>query len=464
MAESIRVSVVAPVYNAELFLSDFIGSFLHQSLPSEAIELIAVDDGSTDRSGIMLDEFAADHPNIRVIHQENSGWPGKPRNVGLGAARGDYVFFADPDDELGAAGALERLAEFADKHSSDVVVPKIVTRGRPHAQWRYKTTQIDADLVTCFTTLTPHKLFRRTFLLESGIRFPEQKTRLEDGQMLSRAYLQAARVSILSGYDFYYLIHHPEQNHLSSQPKDPAEYINAVCVMSSNVEEYCEDEDTGDRIINEIYLRKVLHNLANSRWNKQRPEHRQAWLDSQQRFIERFINTRRYDKMNDVARTRTDLVRTGDMEAIADYVATDSVDFSFTSASSKRGRVTICGDFDRLPDNGTLPSLVVTSRQDDNQVVKVPFERENGDARASIPKSALPLTSKITRYNLSITPGAGHPSKRFRGPEGKFAQLFSDDREVELYTTKAGNLSVKVSAGLRLRQRLARRVKRLLRR
>ncbi|WP_144589551.1 glycosyltransferase family 2 protein, partial [Brevibacterium casei] len=287
MSTPIRVSVITSIFNAEPFLPEFLESFLSQTLGPEATELIAVDDGSTDGSGALLDEFADRHDNITVIHQENSGWPGKPRNVGLDAARGDYVFFADPDDEFGGPEALERLVDFADEHGSDVVVPKMVPKGnRAYAQWRYKTTQIDGDLVTCFTTLTPQKLFRRSFLTAEGIRFPEEKVRLEDGQFLSRAYLLADRVSILTGYDFYCIIHHPEQRHLSSRAVDPENYIGSVAVMSENVENLCSDDDLADRIINEIYFRKVLANFTNSRVAGHSPALRQAWLENQQTFVD----------------------------------------------------------------------------------------------------------------------------------------------------------------------------------
>ncbi|NNV09367.1 glycosyltransferase, partial [Geobacillus sp. MMMUD3] len=70
------VSVIIPVYNVEDYLPECLDSLVNQALGSFTAEVIAVDDGSTDASGSILDEYAARYDFVRVIHQENSGWPG----------------------------------------------------------------------------------------------------------------------------------------------------------------------------------------------------------------------------------------------------------------------------------------------------------------------------------------------------------------------------------------------------
>ena len=80
--DSVDVSVVVPVFNAMPYLREFLESLAAQDLPDDAYEVVAVNDGSTDGSGAELDAFAERHPNVRVVHQENTGWPGGPRNRG----------------------------------------------------------------------------------------------------------------------------------------------------------------------------------------------------------------------------------------------------------------------------------------------------------------------------------------------------------------------------------------------
>lgn len=101
---SVKISVIVPVYNAEDYLAHCVGSVLSQ--PSGSVELILVDDGSTDKSGKICDDYAAQYPNVRTIHKENGGLS-SARNAGLKMASGEYVFFLDADDWLGSSPLCE---------------------------------------------------------------------------------------------------------------------------------------------------------------------------------------------------------------------------------------------------------------------------------------------------------------------------------------------------------------------
>ena len=91
------LSIVTPVYNVESFLDRSVQSILSQSYRD--IELILIDDGSTDGSSSLCDELAKKDSRVKVIHKENGG-VSTARNVGLEIASGEYLTFVDPDDFL----------------------------------------------------------------------------------------------------------------------------------------------------------------------------------------------------------------------------------------------------------------------------------------------------------------------------------------------------------------------------
>ena len=91
------ISVVVPIYNVERYLNRCIDSLLEQTL--KEFEILLIDDGSTDSSGTICDDYASKYKNIRVIHKENTG-VSDTRNVGIANAKGDYIFFLDSDDYI----------------------------------------------------------------------------------------------------------------------------------------------------------------------------------------------------------------------------------------------------------------------------------------------------------------------------------------------------------------------------
>ena len=121
-----RVSVVIPVYNQVPVLAECMESVLAQTL--REIEVICVDDGSTDGSGQMLDEYAARDSRVKVIHQANAG-PGPARNAGMAVAQGAFIAFVDADDRYPAPDTLERMYAEARAAGVDVCGGGVVLCG-----------------------------------------------------------------------------------------------------------------------------------------------------------------------------------------------------------------------------------------------------------------------------------------------------------------------------------------------
>ena len=246
-----KVSVVVPVYNTGQAVEGLIDSLRAQTLSTDEWEAVFVDDGSSDDTADIVDGLIADDANMRLLREAPSGWPGRPRNVGMDAAAGEYVFFSDDDDTLGPE-ALERLTAFAIEHGSDVVVPRTVGKNRGVPAITHTVVDAQAEPGLIMSSLAPQKLFRRAFLQEHGIRFVEGHFRLEDHLFVTTAYLRARRVSVYADYPCYYLTFQPGRPHISQQQPDWHGYFGSIRACLDRVDEEARDP----------HLRRVMR----SRW------------------------------------------------------------------------------------------------------------------------------------------------------------------------------------------------------
>ncbi|WP_446039479.1 glycosyltransferase family 2 protein [Streptomyces sp. SID1121] len=244
-----KVSVVVPVYDPGVHIEELIASLLRQTMAAGEFEVIFVDDGSTDGTGERLDALAAAHAHISVVHIPNSGWPSRPRNIGIERARGEYVQFADNDDWFGDE-ALQRLYAYAKENDTDVVIGKMAGRGRGVPKELFRRNHPRATLATAplIDSLTPHKMFRRSFLMDHGLRFPEGKRRLEDHVFVTAAYFLAERISVLSDYVCYFHVARPDASNAGFRPFDPAGYFGNLREALDIVDAHTEPGALRDRL------------------------------------------------------------------------------------------------------------------------------------------------------------------------------------------------------------------------
>lgn len=259
----IKVSVVVPVYNAGEYLEPCITSLLGQTMPADELELIFVDDGSTDDSLTRLNRLAAEHSHVRVISIENSGWPGKPRNIGSTAARGDYVQFVDQDDYLGLE-ALARTHALAAASGADVAIGKMVGVGRWTPTRLFRETRTDATLDNCdlVASLTPHKMFRRQFLLDQDILFPEGKRRLEDFVFVMRCYVAAQAICVLADYPCYFYTRRADGQNTSFQRIEPDVYFENLSEVIDVVYAAIPEGSRRDAVLERFYRSEILRRLS----------------------------------------------------------------------------------------------------------------------------------------------------------------------------------------------------------
>ena len=206
----LEISIIIPVYNAEAYLRLCLDSVLNQTLHD--MEVLCVNDGSSDRSGEVLTEYAAKDSRIKVFSQVNSG-QGAARNKGLDIAKGEYIYFMDADDELANRDALIRLVNEMARENLDVLffdAETVVDEGIDNAAVRaedyirkndYSAVRSGRELFSEFLknreyTVSPClAIYRRAFLEKNNIHFPSERIFYEDNIFMTRVLLAAKRVS-----------------------------------------------------------------------------------------------------------------------------------------------------------------------------------------------------------------------------------------------------------------------------
>ena len=286
----LKVSVVVPVYNPGEYFQPCIDSLTSQSMSSEEFEIICIDDGSTDDTPARLDELAERHPNLRVIHQPNSGWPGQPRNLGLDTAQGEYVFFCDHDDWLGTE-ALERLYDFATSCGSDIVLPRMAGLHRriPRVVFNQTIRRCTISDSAIMDSLTPHKLFRRDFLNEHDIRFPEGRRRLEDHLFVVTGYLLAKVISVYADYTCYFHIRRLDLANAGLRRTDWHGYFDNLADALDVVMAHTDPGDERDHILRRWLQVEMVQRLSGRRWLKFSDKEAAELFSSAHRIASRYF-------------------------------------------------------------------------------------------------------------------------------------------------------------------------------
>ncbi|SCF76549.1 glycosyltransferase family A protein [Streptomyces sp. Ncost-T10-10d] len=313
----VKVSVVIPVYNPGKYIDPCIDSLLRQTLPAGEFEVLFVNDGSTDDTPERLEKLAAEHPHFRVITIPNSGWPGKPRNVGVDEAKGEYVQFVDQDDHL-ASDALRRLYEMGHRNNSDIVIGKVASnfRGVPHGVFkknREKCTLRDAPL---YDSLTPHKMFRTEFLRKNGIAYPEGKRRLEDQLYMMQAYFPAEVVSILGNYTCYFYSRRDDGKNAGSTRIVPADYYGNLREVLDVVVANTEPGEFRDLLLRRFYRVEMLSRLSEPAVVKYQPEFFDEMCDAIRPLAIDFMGDGVHDGLGPLLRIRSTLLRRDDREGL----------------------------------------------------------------------------------------------------------------------------------------------------
>ncbi|MBT2734681.1 CDP-glycerol glycerophosphotransferase family protein [Bacillus sp. ISL-7] len=230
--EDVKVSIITPVFNVEEYITETLESLVNQTL--DHIEIIMVDDGSSDRSPEIVEEYANKYRNIVFIKQENSG-PGVARNNGLEVARGEFISFVDSDDLL-PLDALETMYYSALKEKADIVLGTSLSFNSTET-WFIAShvnngvyvpgeKSLVANPGLLFSLGPCNKLYHSKIV--TGIRFPADIHVTEDQPFVIEAYMKANKIYTVDKIIYKYRSREAEENLSLSQTVR----VNSVKVLT----------------------------------------------------------------------------------------------------------------------------------------------------------------------------------------------------------------------------------------
>ena len=262
MSKDCLISVVVPIYNAEIYLRDCIESIINQNFRD--FEIILVDDGSTDESGYICDTYCH-YDNVTVLHKTNGGLV-SARKEGVLHAKGRYVTYVDSDDWIG----IDRLKIFAEEISNNE--PDIICTG--FTFWKsenecsiysqklsgiYRDEKLNTIKCNLFAHNDPFifniapslwsKCFKRELLIESQTLAPENVSIGEDAIVTYPCISKANAVTFLEDYSYFY-----RTNMLSMTHKYDKNYIYKVRNLLDSFAIVSFEKSVGEKQLNDYML------------------------------------------------------------------------------------------------------------------------------------------------------------------------------------------------------------------
>ena len=267
-----KISVILPIYNVEPYIEECLDSILNQTMIDD-IEVIMVDDGSSDDSRYVIERYALDYDNFHAYHKENEG-SGIARNYGLEKANGEYIHFCDPDDYI-KPDFYERIYEFAKSSpNADFVFVNSSRFGNWHI-WEgilYKTTFENIDKPIESTNIRENtnfvwdtgvwnKLIKKEFLMEKNIRFPNENIVSQD--LVFTIKLHCLANEIAANPDIYYYWRFRQSKDSVTQQKGRIKSFTDRLRVIELIREFFKENNIEEEILYAEYDKWLNHDLKN---------------------------------------------------------------------------------------------------------------------------------------------------------------------------------------------------------
>lgn len=224
-----KISVVVPVYNVEKFLDQCLGSLVKQTYQN--LEILIIDDGSTDGSDVIYKKYAIKDNRIKIIKQKNAG-VSAARNTGIKYATGDWVHFIDSDDYIDV-DYYEKMIAAAGNYLPDILAGGVISQNSNLYNIQYKTKCVLCSPTEKFLQTNALKncvvwryLFRRDFLVKNKLVFPVGRI-YEDMLFVPNAIILANYIITVPGANYHYVFNENSILHKPDTDEKKANYVFA---------------------------------------------------------------------------------------------------------------------------------------------------------------------------------------------------------------------------------------------
>lgn len=272
-----KVSVIIPVYNVQDYLRECLDSVVNQTV--REIEIICVNDGSTDNSGAILEEYAARDCRFVVVHQENAG-QSVARNRGLDLARGEFISFLDSDD-FWERNMLEKTLQVMENPEIDIVMFFFQTFGEnpwepergvlAHHKPIYSEMWEKINAIISMYYVVWNQLYRRDFLMKYGIRFLEGCL-YEDNHFSIKSVYYCRNIAILPERLYHYRI----GSGCTTGPKQQESILRLPEMYRRLLEDFrqCSIRDDVTEYFESLYYHHLRRFYLRSLTHEERPKYR----------------------------------------------------------------------------------------------------------------------------------------------------------------------------------------------
>lgn len=251
---SLRLSIIVPVYNVADYLAKCLDSLLAQDIPQNEYEIIVVNDGSTDNSADIAQQYADSYANISLVNQANQGLSGA-RNTGINHAKGDYIQFVDSDDYL-EENVLGGLMEQVKKDELDVLRfnyenvndnGEIINPNKDPKHFVDFSNEVVDGLTFLNQRLGPacyavQFVIKKNLLIDNNIKF-KSGIYFEDTEWTPRMLLKAGRVASTGAVVYYYLVREGSITKAVNKDKQRKVLEDKVLLIQSMKEQYCQNKN-----------------------------------------------------------------------------------------------------------------------------------------------------------------------------------------------------------------------------